>query len=54
MTGVILATWVVARGGERIAGFPLGLGAVFDALLAALAIAAIVWLIRIHARKAAA
>ena len=52
LTGVILAVWVVVRGGERITGFPLGLGAPLDTLLAALAVAAIVWLMRIYARRA--
>jgi len=53
LTGVVLAIWVVARGGEKITGFPLGLGAVGDALLAAAAIGVIVWLLRFYSRRAA-
>ena len=53
LTGVVLAIWVVARGGERITGFPLGLGPVGDTLLAAAAIGGIVWLLRFYARRAA-
>jgi putative OPT family oligopeptide transporter len=51
LTGVVLAIWAVAKGGERITGFPLGMGAVVDGLLAAAAIGAIVWLLAFYARR---
>jgi putative OPT family oligopeptide transporter len=45
LTGVIFAVWVVARGGERIEGFPLGLPMWAEEVLALGAIAAILGLI---------
>jgi putative OPT family oligopeptide transporter len=50
LTGVLLAVWVVVRGGEPIRGFPLDLPHVVDEALAFLTIAAILgtmtWFIR--------
>jgi len=51
LTGVILAVWAVALGGERITGFPLGLGVLVDEALALLAIAGIVGLLAFFARR---
>jgi len=45
LTGVVLALWVAARGGERIVGFPPNIPAVAEMILAGLTIAAILWLI---------
>jgi hypothetical protein len=45
LTGVVLAVWVVARGGRRIVGFPPDLPVVGEQILAALTIAAIVGLL---------
>jgi putative OPT family oligopeptide transporter len=44
LTGVVLALWVAARGGERIVGFPPSIPAVAETILAGLTIAAILWL----------
>ena len=50
--GVGLAIWAVAKGGEKITGFPLGLGAFADQLLAALAVGAVMFLLaRFACRK---
>jgi putative OPT family oligopeptide transporter len=45
LTGVVLALWVAARGGKRITGWPLPVPEVVATLLAALTIAAIVWIL---------
>ncbi|MEJ2238822.1 MAG: OPT/YSL family transporter, partial [Gemmatimonadales bacterium] len=44
LTGVVLALWVAARGGERIVGFPPNIPAVAEVILAGLTVAAILWL----------
>lgn len=44
LTGVLLALWVGARGGERIVGFPLPVSASVGTVLSGVAIAAIVGL----------
>jgi putative OPT family oligopeptide transporter len=53
LTGVVLATWVVVNDGQRITGFPPGLGPAGEALLAAAAIGGIVWMLRAYALRAA-
>lgn len=44
LTGVVLALWVAARGGERIVGFPPNIPAVAEMILAGVTVAAILWL----------
>lgn len=51
LTGVVLAIWAVAKGGEKITGYPLDLGPVGDQLLAALTIGLIMWLLAHFARR---
>ena len=41
LAGVLLALWVVARGGKKIEGFPLGLPVVADMALALVAVGVI-------------
>jgi uncharacterized oligopeptide transporter (OPT) family protein len=53
LTGVVLAIWAVAKGGEKITGYPLGLGVVADELLAALTIGAIMLLLARFAKRPA-
>jgi len=45
LTGVVLAMWVAVRGGKRITGWPLPVPEPVAMLLAALTIAAIVWIL---------
>jgi putative OPT family oligopeptide transporter len=51
LTGVVLAIWAVAKGGERIVGFPLGLGHIVDGILAAATIGLIMYLLARFARR---
>jgi putative OPT family oligopeptide transporter len=45
LTGVVLALWVAARGGERIVGFPPNIPAYGEMILAGLTIAVLLWLV---------
>ena len=45
LTGVVLALWVAARGGERIVGYPPDIPGVAEMILAGLTIAALLWLV---------
>ena len=45
LTGVVLALWVAVRGGKRITGWPLPVPEPVAMLMAALTIAAIVWIL---------
>jgi putative OPT family oligopeptide transporter len=51
LTGVILAIWVSARGGEKIVGYPLGLGDTVDTLVGIATIGLILWLLALIARR---
>ena len=51
LTGVVLAIWVVARGGQPINGFPPAIPDFAQQILAALTIAAIVGLLVWHVRR---
>ena len=51
LTGVLLALWVAARGGQKIEGFSLGLSAPFDMALALLAIVAILGIMTAIAKR---
>ncbi len=51
LTGVVLAIWVVARGGEPIRGFPPDLPSIAEQALALLTIAAIVGLLVWHVKR---
>jgi hypothetical protein len=51
LTGVVLAIWVVARGGEPIVGFPPSIPDFAQQILAVLTIAAIVGLLVWHVRR---
>jgi len=54
LTGVILAIWVSVRGGEKITGYPLGLGDTVDTIAGIATVGAILWLLALTARRAAA
>jgi putative OPT family oligopeptide transporter len=54
LTGVVLAIWAVAKGGEKITGFPLPVGPVVDGILAAATIGLIMFLLARFARRSAA
>ena len=45
LTGVVLALWVAARGGERIVGYPPDIPGFAEMILAGLTIAALLWLV---------
>ena len=45
LTGVVLALWVAARGGERIVGFPPDISGFAEMVLAGLTIAVLLWLV---------
>ena len=47
----MLAVWAVAKGGEKIVGFPVGMGPIVDGILAAITIGAIVFLLASFARR---
>jgi hypothetical protein len=51
LTGVLLAIWVVARGGEPIRGFPPDLPAFAQQALALVTIAALVGLLVWHSKR---
>ncbi|MGD8727733.1 MAG: oligopeptide transporter, OPT family [Gemmatimonadales bacterium] len=51
LTGVLLALWVGARGGEPIRGFPLGLSPALEQVLALLTIGAIMALLVWHVKR---
>ncbi|MDY7093831.1 MAG: hypothetical protein SX243_12740 [Acidobacteriota bacterium] len=51
LTGVLLAAWVGISGGEKITGFPLGLGPVGTQVVALVAIAGIAALTMYFAKK---
>jgi len=51
LTGVLLAVWVAARGGEKIEGWPLGLGDGVDMAVAAAAILMIMGSLALAARR---
>lgn len=51
LTGVLLAAWVGISGGQKITGFPLGLGPVGTQVMALLAIAGIAGLTMYFAKK---
>jgi putative OPT family oligopeptide transporter len=51
LTGVVLAIWVVARGGEPIRGFPPSVPPVAEQALALVTIAAIVGLLVLHVKR---
>jgi putative OPT family oligopeptide transporter len=45
LTGVVLALWVAARGGERIVGYPPDIPGFAEMVLAGLTIAVLLWLV---------
>ncbi|UCD23587.1 MAG: oligopeptide transporter, OPT family [Gemmatimonadota bacterium] len=45
LTGVVLALWVAARGGERIVGYPPNISGFAEMVLAGLTIAVLLWLV---------
>ena len=51
---MILAIWVSVRGGEKITGYPLGLGDTVDTIAGIATVGAILWLLALTARRAAA
>jgi putative OPT family oligopeptide transporter len=51
LTGVLLAVWVTVRGGEKIVGWPLGLGDIVDTGAACVAILMILGLLALAARR---
>jgi hypothetical protein len=50
LTGVVLALWVAARGGQRIVGYPPQIPGYAEMLLAGLAIAMLLWLVVLMVR----
>ncbi len=51
LTGVLLALWVAARGGERIVGFPLDVSPMVQMVIAAATVGLILWVMAAVARK---
>ena len=45
LTGVVLALWVAARGGERIVGYPPNIPGFAEMILAGLTIGVLLWLV---------
>jgi putative OPT family oligopeptide transporter len=50
LTGVVLALWVAARGGERIVGYPPDIPAYAEMILAGLTIGILLWLMLLMVR----
>jgi len=51
LTGVLLAVWVAVRGGEKIEGWPIGLGEIVDTSAASLAVLMIMALLALAAMR---